>query len=56
MYSPGLTLPVAVLVNAVAVAANVIAYLGIAVRGQSGRLAASHRVARRMDARDSQAS
>jgi hypothetical protein len=56
VYPPGLTLPVAVLVNTVAVATNVVAYLGIAARDQSGRLPSSHRVARRADARDSQAS
>ena len=56
VYSPGLTTSVQVLIHTVVIAANLVAYLRLAERAQPGRFAASQRVARRVDARDSQAS
>jgi hypothetical protein len=56
VHPAGLTPPVRVLIHVVAISANLVAYLGIAERGHSGRYSSSHRLARRAEARDSQAS
>jgi hypothetical protein len=56
VYAPGLTTTVQVLIYTVVIGTNLVAYLRLAERGQPGRFASSQRVARRVEARDSQAS